>query len=97
VGQTDTTFVEGLRLVDLDQDPVIAGVELSKVRLFAGYAGWAPGQLEHEVWNGAWIVVDAEPSDVFTPSPEALWNQVLARQPGRLRLLADFPPDANLN
>ena len=50
-GQTDTTFVEGLRLVDLDQDPVLAGVELSQVRLFAGYAGWAPGQLEHEVWH----------------------------------------------
>jgi putative transcriptional regulator len=97
VGQTDTTFVEGLRLVDLDQDPVMAGVELSQVRLFAGYAGWAPGQLEHEVWNGAWLVVDAEPSDVFTPSPESLWNQVLARQPGRLRLLADFPPDVTLN
>jgi len=97
VGQTDTTFVEGLRLVDLDQDPVIAGVELSQVRLFAGYAGWAPGQLEHEIWNGAWVVVDVEPSDVFTPAPETLWTQVLARQPGTLRLLAQFPPDASLN
>jgi putative transcriptional regulator len=97
VSQTDTTFVEGLRLVDLDQDPVIAGVELSQVRLFAGYAGWAPGQLEHEIWNGAWVVVDVEPSDVFTPDPEMLWTEVLSRQPGRLRLLADFPPDVNLN
>jgi len=96
-GQTDTTFVEGLRLVDLDQDPVLAGVELSQVRLFAGYAGWAPGQLEHEVWHGAWVVVDTEPSDVFTPRPETLWRDVLARQPGRLRLLADFPVDAALN
>jgi putative transcriptional regulator len=97
VGQADTTFVEGLRLVDLDQDPVLAGVELSHVRLFAGYAGWAPGQLEHEVWHGAWVVVDVEPSDVFTPSPETLWQDVLARQSGRLRLLADFPPDVRLN
>jgi putative transcriptional regulator len=97
VGQTDTTFVEGLRLVDLEQDPGIAGVELSQVRLFAGYAGWAPGQLEHEIWNGAWVVVDVEPSDVFTPAPETLWTQVLARQPGTLRLLAQFPPDASLN
>jgi putative transcriptional regulator len=97
VSQTDTTFVEGLRLVDLDQDPVMAGVELSQVRLFAGYAGWAPGQLEHEIWNGAWVVVDVEPSDVFTSAPETLWTRVLARQPGTLRLLAEFPPDANLN
>jgi putative transcriptional regulator len=97
VGQTDTTFVEGLRLVDLDQDPVLAGVELSQVRLFAGYAGWAPGQLEHEVWHGAWVVVDTEPSDVFTSSPESLWRDVLARQSGSLRLLAEFPADATLN
>ena len=95
--RTDTTFVEGLRLVDLDQDPVIAGVELTQVRLFAGYAGWAPGQLEHEVWHGAWVVIDSEPSDVFTDRPDTLWRDVLARQPGRLRLLADFPADAALN
>lgn len=97
VGQVDTTIAKGLRLVDLDQDPVIAGVELSQVRLFAGYAGWAPGQLEHEVWHGAWIVVDAEPSDVFTPEPEQLWREVLARQPGKTRLIADYPADVTLN
>jgi len=97
VGQVDTTIVKGLRLVDLDQDPVLAGVELSQVRLFAGYAGWSPGQLEHEVWHGAWIVVDIEPSDVFTPEPEHLWREVLARQPGRVRLIADYPLDATLN
>jgi putative transcriptional regulator len=95
--RSETTFVEGLRLVDLDQDPVLAGAELTQVRLFAGYAGWAPGQLEHEVWHGAWAVVDSEPSDVFTPRPESLWHDVLARQRGRLRLLAGFPADATLN
>ena len=95
--RSETTFVEGLRLVDLDQDPVLAGVELSHVRLFAGYAGWAPGQLEHELWHGAWVVVDSEPSDVFTARPETLWRDVLARQPGRLRLLADYPVDVALN
>jgi putative transcriptional regulator len=97
IAHNETTFVEGLRLVDLDQDPVLAGVELSQVRLFAGYAGWAPGQLEHEVWQGAWVVVDAEPSDVFTSAPESLWRDVLARQPGRVRLLADFPADVSVN
>lgn len=97
VGQVDTTIVKGLRLVDLDSDPVIAGVELSQVRLFAGYAGWAPGQLEHEVWHGAWAVVDIEPSDVFTPDPENLWRDVLSRQRGNVRLIADYPADATLN
>jgi putative transcriptional regulator len=96
-GQSDTTFVAGLRLVDLDQDPVIANVELTRVRLFAGYAGWAPGQLEQELWHGAWVSVDTVPSDVFTPEPDALWREVLARQSGRLRLLADYPEDVTLN
>jgi putative transcriptional regulator len=95
--RTDTTFVEGLRLVDLDQDPKLAGAELTQVRLFAGYAGWAPGQLEHELWHGAWTVVDSQPGDVFTPYPETLWQDVLARQSGRLRLLAAYPTDASLN
>ena len=95
--RTDTTFVEGLRLVDLDQDPVLAGAELTHVRLFAGYAGWGPGQLEHELWHGAWAVVDSEPGDVFTSRPDALWREVLGRQRGRLRLLAGFPADVTHN
>jgi putative transcriptional regulator len=95
--RSETTFVEGLRLINLDQDPAIAGVELTQVRLFAGYAGWSPGQLEHEIWHGAWAVVESEPSDVFTSCPETLWHDVLARQRGPLRLVADFPPQVMLN
>lgn len=95
--RSETTFVDGLRLVDLDQDPLLAGSELSQVRLFAGYAGWAPGQLEHELWHGAWAVVDSRPGDVFTSRPDTLWQDVLARQPGRIRLLAGFPPDLRVN
>ena len=95
--RTESTFVEGLRLVDLDQDPLLAGAELTQVRLFAGYAGWGPGQLEHELWHHAWVVVDSEPGDVFTSRPETLWRDVLARQRGSLQLLADFPADARVN
>jgi putative transcriptional regulator len=97
VGQVDTTIAKGLRLVDLDQDPVLAGVELSQVRLFAGYAGWAPGQLEHEVWHGAWIGRRHRTVRRVHPEPENLWREVLARQPGTLRLLADYPVDVTLN
>jgi len=95
--RSDTTIVDGIQLVDLDEDPVLAGVELEQVRLFAGYAGWAPGQLEQELWHGAWVVIDAEPADVFTATPETLWADVLARQAGPLRLLASYPEDPALN
>ena len=92
-----TPIIERIRLVDLDTDPVLAAADLERVRVFAGYAGWAPGQLEEEIEQGAWFPVDAEPSDVFTDDPEALWHTVLARQPGELRLLATFPEDPSMN
>ena len=92
-----TARLSRIRLVDLDQDPVLARVDLEDVRIFAGYAGWGPGQLESEVAQGAWFAVDAEAEDVFTTDPEGLWRLVLRRQPGPLRLLSTFPEDPTWN
>lgn len=78
---------------DLSTDPAfIAGV-VSTVRVFRGYAGWGPGQLEGEIDAGAWMVIDAEADDMFDHQPEHLWRTVLRRQPGRLAWLADAPDD----
>lgn len=93
----DTRIVERIRLVDLDTDPVLAAFDLERVRLFAGYAGWAPDQLEDEVAQGAWFAIDAEPGDVFTDDPDGLWHEVLRRQPGNLKLLATYPDDPSMN
>jgi putative transcriptional regulator len=92
-----TQILDGIRLVDLDADPVLYAADLQQVRVFAGYAGWAPGQLEDEIVQGAWFTVDARPSDVFTAEPATLWHGVLRRQPDELRLLATFPPDPSMN
>ncbi|GAB3593189.1 YqgE/AlgH family protein [Angustibacter peucedani] len=86
-----------LGLVDLDVDPVDVVPELSGLRVFAGYAGWSPGQLEREVEEGSWYVVDAEPRDAFTDTPDLLWRTVLRRQPGDLALVSTFPDDPDLN
>ena len=61
------------------------------MRVFRGYAGWGPGQLEGEIEAGAWLVLDSEPGDVFSDDPDELWRTVLRRQPGRLAWLADAP------
>ena len=37
-------------------------------RMFFGYSGWAPGQLEHEILDGAWEVSNIFPYDVFSKS-----------------------------
>lgn len=86
-----------VRLVDLSADPVLERLELDAVRVFAGYAGWAPDQLEQELAQGAWLVADADPGDLFTEQPARLWHEVLQRQRGELRLLATYPDDPSMN
>lgn len=82
---------------DLAADPIDVAPAISALRVFRGYAGWGPGQLEEEIGAGAWLVLDPEPSDLFTAEPDELWRAVLRRQPGRLAWLADAPDDLNAN
>lgn len=81
--------------LELDPDAVIGAV--SSLRIFAGYAGWAGGQLEAELLAGGWWVLDATRDDPFCASPEGLWHDVLRRQHGELALVAGYPPDPELN
>ena len=75
-----------------DQPPGLEGV-----RLFSGYAGWSASQLDDEVEEGAWFLIDPTESDLLTDSPDTLWHDVLKRQGGDLGLLANFPPHPSVN
>lgn len=86
-----------LGTVDVTVDPPLLLPELELMRVFAGYAGWAPGQLESEIDRGGWLVLDLLPSDPFAAAPETLWRAVLRRQPGLLAAVATFPADPSLN
>jgi putative transcriptional regulator len=79
-----------IEVIDLSRHP--DDLAPDRVRLFAGYAGWGPGQLEDEVEERAWFVVDAGPDDALCADPANLWERVLRRQPGRMRIFATFPP-----
>ncbi len=89
--------VGDLGLIDLELDPADVATSFHAVRLYAGYSGWGPGQLEHELAQDAWFVADAEPSDPFLPDGPGLWKRILARQGGPIARLALFPPDPSLN
>lgn len=86
-----------LGVVDLDAPPEVVSPAVAGMRVFAGYAGWSPDQLESEIDEGAWYVVDAETTDAFTSAAEDLWRTVLRRQTGPLSWLATFPADPSLN
>ena len=86
-----------LGLVDLDAAPEEVAGDIEALRVFAGYAGWAPDQLEQEITQGAWFVVDSLPEDPFSLEPEELWQQVLQRQASSLSWLASYPEDPTMN
>jgi putative transcriptional regulator len=86
-----------LASADLAADPLDVIPSISALRVFRGYSGWGPGQLEGEIEAGAWLVLDPDPEDVFTPAPDELWRSVLRRQPGRLSWLAGAPDDLAAN
>ncbi|HEV2592704.1 MAG TPA: YqgE/AlgH family protein [Gaiellaceae bacterium] len=74
-----------------------AELDVRHVRLFAGYAGWAPGQLEAELDEPSWIVVAAEAGDPFADDPDALWRDVIHRKGGPFSLMENMPFDPGLN
>lgn len=92
-----TTISGVIASTDLSADPALVAAHIDAVRVFRGYAGWGAGQLDIEIDQGAWLVLDAEVDDVFSDRPEDLWYDVLRRQPGRLAWLALAPDDLSLN
>jgi putative transcriptional regulator len=79
-----------------DADPeTVTGVR--RARLFAGYAGWGPGQLEVEMDEGSWIKEPALPEDVFAADAAGLWSAVLRRKGPQFEMLALMPLDPSLN
>jgi putative AlgH/UPF0301 family transcriptional regulator len=85
-------------LVDLDADPAELQGLLTGLRVFAGYAGWSPGQLAGEMAEGAWACVPGTPADVLSEAAgPQLWRAVMGRQTGRLGVLSTAPADPSAN
>jgi putative transcriptional regulator len=78
-------------------DPGELAEGLRRRRVFAGHAGWGPGQLEGEMQEESWIVGDALREDVFTDDPEDLWSAVLRRKGDKYALMATMPMDPSQN
>ncbi len=97
VASYDVLAAGPIGTVDLDAKPGDLAVAVDEVRVFAGYAGWGAGQLESEVDEGAWWVLDALPGDAFSPRPDLLWQHVLRRQGPPLAFAALYPDDPTLN
>jgi putative transcriptional regulator len=78
-----------------DTDALAAAVR--RARVYAGHAGWGPGQLEEEIEEEAWIVESPLRDELFSDDPEGLWSAVLRRKGREFALLSTMPPDPSLN
>jgi putative transcriptional regulator len=94
--QAGALILDSVGFLPAEVDPDAIG-ELRRARVFAGYAGWGPGQLDEELDEGSWIVAPALAEDVFTGDPEELWSDVLRRKGGPFQVLALMPPDPSAN
>jgi putative transcriptional regulator len=92
-----SSLTDRIGLVDLEAPPELLAGGISSLRVFAGYAGWGPGQLRAEIEEGAWYVLPGEPTDAFLAEPERLWQKVLRRQGGEFAIVATYPDDPMLN
>jgi putative transcriptional regulator len=81
---------------DADQPAQLEGA-IRRARVFAGHAGWGPGQLESELAEESWIVEPPLREDIFTLDPDGLWAALLRRKGSRFALLATMPPDPSVN
>lgn len=71
---------------------------VKKVKMFAGYAGWSPGQLENEMKRKSWLTFPASLELVFETPPDQLWQKILKSKGGwKNKLLSQMPDDLSLN
>ena len=65
--------------VPLDETTTDTLDDAGELRLFLGYAGWAPGQLDRELARGSWLVVPGTEERVFAKDPTGLWKELAPR------------------
>jgi putative transcriptional regulator len=67
------------------------------VRMYVGYSGWGPGQLEGELKVSSWVVLKASKQVVFDPDPQAVWEQALAKKGPLYQIILQtgFKPSLN--
>jgi len=68
-----------------------------RARIYAGHAGWGPGQLEGELEEESWIVEPPRREEIFSEDAEGLWSAVLRRKGREYALLSTMPPDPSVN
>ncbi len=86
----------GLRSIDpsgADEHPG----PIARVRLFNGYAGWGPGQLDGELAAGAWWLAEGSAALTFDPEPLSMWRRLVRSMGADRAIWSTWTPDPSVN
>lgn len=72
-------------------------LDLAKIKLFMGYSGWSPGQLDDEMKERSWLTVEATHTLVMKETYDQVWKQSLKQLGGKYEQLIHYPLDPQLN
>jgi len=88
---TDVHLITDDKLLD---KMVASGRDSSSLRMYVGYCGWGPEQLEREVDLGAWYLFPGSADTVFDSDPDTLWSRLIRKTELRIAkvLRSTFPP-----
>lgn len=70
---------------------------VNDIRLFVGYSGWSPGQLERELKEGSWLIADVSQEVIFDTEPEQVWKRAIESLGNKYSYLQHMPTDPGLN
>ena len=96
----DASIIPGLQIGHSLEELVDIGESFSpdkQVKIFAGYAGWSPGQLEDEMQRESWLTFPATSELIFQTPPEQIWKHIMKQMGWQQRLFADSPDDLSWN
>ena len=68
-----------------------------RLKVFAGYAGWSPGQLDDEMKRETWMTHPASTELIFHSEPDSLWRAILRAKGSKYKLIAEAPEDPSRN
>ena len=93
---TDNIYLGG------ELDSVLEGVENNisdfKLKFFSGYSGWSPKQLDKEIEENSWIVINEYISNfIFDEIDEKFWTSFLSDKGGKHKIFSNYPKDPSLN
>ena len=72
-------------------------ISKEELKIFTGYSGWSPYQLDQEIQNKMWTVVDLFQLDYTSPNDQTLWKKIMQNLGGDYLLWANSPEDVSLN